>query len=354
MVVLSFLVVVAVASSDDAPFDAALAAEGARGLAAARTAREGSGPRSLDALGVALRVGCELRVLDGNATLELRAGRRRRRFDVAAPCAGPWPACGAAPAAPLLCAVSSPGPAAPRAGARDALSLYALGVLGVADALLFLDSGAVAGAAFGRPFLETFAAAARGGEVALPAPCYRQFFGAAVLLATATPWAVGFLARWFRLRLRCGPKDQPSLWHLVLRAAGRDDAADAVLGAYHDARCVDAAGALGATAACAPGGVVTRADATCGYYAAWDRANAAFLGDVFAGAVNDTGVLYEVAAPLLVPGGRVAYLPNAGRRDPLLCGDTAPLRHVKFVRKADRDLDARCGAPPPGLLFKGD
>lgn len=84
------------------------------------------------------------------------------------------------------------------------------------------------------------------------------------------------------------------------------------------------------------------------------RANAAFLGDVFAGAVNDTGVLYEVAAPLLVPGGRVAYLPNAGRRDPLLCGDTAPLRHVKFLRKADRDLDARCGAPPPGLLFKGD
>ena len=106
MVALSFLVVVAVASSDDAPFDAALAAEGARGLAAARTAREGSGPRSLDALGVALRVGCELRVLDGNATLELRAGRRRRRFDVAAPCAGPWPACGrGAPATPLLCAV---------------------------------------------------------------------------------------------------------------------------------------------------------------------------------------------------------------------------------------------------------
>ena len=159
----------------------------------------------------------------------------------------------------------------------------------------------------------------------------------------------------FPPRLRCGPKDQPSLWHLVLRAAGRDDAANAVLGAYHDARCVDAAGALTKRdCACAPGGVVSRADATCGYYAAWDRANAAFLGDVFAGAVNDTGVLYEVAAPLLVPGGRVAYLPNAGRRDPLLCGDTAPLRHVKFLRKADRDLDARCGAPPPGLLFKGD
>ena len=125
-----------------------------------------------------------------------------------------------------------------------------------------------------------------------------------------------------------------------------------MLGAYHDARCVDAAGALTKRdCACAPGGVVSRADATCGYYAAWDRANAAFLGDVFAGAVNDTGVLYEVAAPLLVPGGRVAYLPNAGRRDPLLCGDTAPLRHVKFLRKADRDLDARCGAPPPGLLW---
>ena len=208
MVALSFLVVVAVASSDDAPFDAALAAEGARGLAAARTAREGSGPRSLDALGVALRVGCELRVLDGNATLELRAGRRRRRFDVAAPCAGPWPACGrGAPATPLLCAVSSPRSAARRGRAplalvtsysdfgffhtflrwalnrlchadlrrlptyafvgtplargapprapgcpsaveerlghtSKALSLYALGVLGVADALLFLDSDA--------------------------------------------------------------------------------------------------------------------------------------------------------------------------------------------------------------------
>ena len=276
MVALSFLVVVAVASSDDAPFDAALAAEGARGLAAARTAREGSGPRSLDALGVALRVGCELRVLDGNATLELRAGRRRRRFDVAAPCAGPWPACGrGAPETPLLCAVSSPRSAARRGRAplalvtsysdfgffhtflrwalnrlchadlrglptyafvgaplargapprapgcpsaveerlghtSKALSLYALGVLGVADALLFLDSDAwVAGAAFGRPFLETFAAAARGGEVALPAPCYRQFFGAAVLLATATPWAVGFLARWFRLR--SAPRKRPRI-----------------------------------------------------------------------------------------------------------------------------------------------
>ena len=50
MVALSFLVVVAVASSDDAPFDAALAAEGARGLAAARTARDAvlSGPRHVE------------------------------------------------------------------------------------------------------------------------------------------------------------------------------------------------------------------------------------------------------------------------------------------------------------------
>ncbi|KAK7241028.1 ubiquitin-protein transferase [Aureococcus anophagefferens] len=185
MVALSFLVVVAVASSDDAPFDAALAAEGARGLAAARTAREGSGPRSLDALGVALRVGCELRVLDGNATLELRAGRRRRRFDVAAPCAGPWPACGrGAPATPLLCArVSRCGPG--RGAARRAAGAPTPGSRE---------------RRVGRPFLETFARGALGGEVALPAPCYRQFFGAAVLLATATPWAVGFLARWFRLR----------------------------------------------------------------------------------------------------------------------------------------------------------
>ncbi|KAH8065984.1 ubiquitin-protein transferase [Aureococcus anophagefferens] len=217
MVVLSFLVVVAVASSDDAPFDAALAAEGARGLAAARTAR---GARAAVA-----------RRARRGAARGLRAARPRRQRDAGAP---RRPAAAAlrrrralrralaglrrgAPATPLLCAVSS---LIRRGGARrwrsrlghtsKALSLYALGVLGVADALLFLDSDAwVAGAAFGRPFLETFAAAARGGEVALPAPCYRQFFGAAVLLATATPWAVGFLARWFRLR--SAPRKRPRI-----------------------------------------------------------------------------------------------------------------------------------------------
>ena len=82
------------------------------------------------------------------------------------------------------------------------------------------------------PFLE----AAGAADVALPAPCYRQLFGAAVVLVRSTPWAAGFLATWFGLR--CGPKDQPSLWHLVLRAAGLDDAAEEVLKLYHDERCV--------------------------------------------------------------------------------------------------------------------
>ena len=43
------------------------------------------------------------------------------------------------------------------------------------------------------------------------------------MLVRATPWAARIQATWFGLR--CGPKDQPSLWHLVLRAAGRDGAA---------------------------------------------------------------------------------------------------------------------------------
>ena len=68
--------------------------------------------------------------------------------------------------------------------------------------------------------LRAFLEAAGAADVALPAPCYRQLFGAAVVLVRSTPWAAGFLATWFGLR--CGPKDQPSLWHLVLRAAGLD------------------------------------------------------------------------------------------------------------------------------------
>ena len=74
--------------------------------------------------------------------------------------------------------------------------------------------------------LRAFLEAAGAADVALPAPCYRQLFGAAVVLVRSTPWAAGFLATWFGLR--CGPKDQPSLWHLVLRAAGLDGAAEEV------------------------------------------------------------------------------------------------------------------------------
>ena len=98
MVALSFLVVVAVASSDDAPFDAALAAEGARGLAAARTAREGSGPRSLDATATTTRnesatiVGAVV----GGAALERQVTSRARAWTLMsakAVCLNPpqWP-----------------------------------------------------------------------------------------------------------------------------------------------------------------------------------------------------------------------------------------------------------------------
>lgn len=128
-----------------------------------------------------------------------------------------------------------------------------------------------------------------------------------------------------------------------------------MLGAYHDARCVDAAGALTKRdCTCAPGGVVSRADATCGYYAAWDRANAAFLGDVFAGAVNDTGVLYEVAAPLLVPGGRVSATSSSGelfelpRRETSKMGKSAKVNrignfqtHKKNVRRRSLVVEKR-------------
>ena len=407
-------------------FDEYVVAEGARGMAAAREAREAGGARVVEVLGVGVQVGCELVVSDGNATVELRAGGKRRAFDASAPCEGAWPRCGGgAPATPVLCALRSRrsvGPVSrqlavvtsvsdfgflwrfmrwtwntlchadvarasrlayyvfagnPLAGASGAvrraeggcpgraeealghtskaLSLYLLVSLKVAERVAFLDTDVwVERAALGGPFLEAFGAQAADAHVALPAPCYKQFFGAAVLLARSTEWALGFLGEWFALC--CGPKDQPSLWHLVLRAAGEDTAAHAVLDAYHDARCVDASGFLTKSqCSCAPGGAVSRAAATCGYYAAWDLANAAFLRDVFGpDNIADTPALYEVAEPLFTPGGAVAYLPNAGRASPLLCGDAPPLRHVKFLRKADRDLDPKCGDPPPNLPFKGD
>ena len=201
--------------------------------------------------------------------------------------------------------------------------------------------------------LRAFLEAAGAADVALPAPCYRQLFGAAVVLVRSTPWAAGFLATWFGLR--CGPKDQPSLWHLVLRAAGLDDAAEEVLKLYHDERCVVDGALTKNECSCVASGRVAADDATCGYYAAWKAANRAFLaGGAFPpGAVVDAGDVYAVRRPTSVEGGRVAYLPNVGSGS-LLCGAAAPLRHVKFLRKEDRDPPAACPALPPGTGWKGD
>ena len=175
------------------------------------------------------------------------------------------------------------------------------------------------------------------------------------MLVRTHEWTLGVLGTWFHLR--CGPKDQPSLWHLVLRASGLDDVAFDVLRSYQDDRCVDGAGVLTKNdCACVASGKVGPKDATCGYYRAWKTANAAFKTQVFRPAdVSETPDLYEVHRPLLITGGKVAYLPNAGTTHaPLLCGDAPLLRHVKFLRKGQRDLPPECGPEPHGLGFKGD
>ena len=395
-----------------ADFDDAMVAAGQRGQRRAHKA----GPALLDVLRVPVRTGCALTFAAGNRTLTFR-GARRISFDPAQDCDGAWPACGAgAPRTPLLCSLGDDGASRPprraplalatsvtdfrflwrfwrwtantacyasqhdlpyyvfvgtplkRATKRSAattcparkeellghtskaLSLHALTALDVADRVLFLDADIwIARHVPLRAFLE----AAGAADVALPAPCYRQLFGAAVVLVRSTPWAAGFLATWFGLR--CGPKDQPSLWHLVLRAAGLDDAAQDVLKLYHDERCVVDGALTKSECSCVAGGRVAADDATCGYYAAWKAANRAFLaGGAFPpGAVVDAGDVYAVRRPTFVEGGRVAYLPNVGSGS-LLCGAAAPLRHVKFLRKEDRDLPAACPALPPGTGWKGD
>ena len=394
-----------------ADFDDAMVAAGQRGQRRAHKA----GPALLDVLRVPVRTGCALTFAGGNRTLTFR-GARRITFDPAQDCDGAWPACGAgAPRTPLLCSLgdgaSRPPRRAPLALATSvtdfrflwrfwrwtantacyasqhdlpyyvfvgtplkratkrsaattcparkeellghtskALSLHALAALGVADRVLFLDADIwIARHVPLRAFLE----AAGAADVALPAPCYRQLFGAAVVLVRSTPWAAGFLATWFGLR--CGPKDQPSLWHLVLRAAGLDGAAEDVLKLYHDERCVVDGALTKSECSCVASGRVAADDATCGYYAAWKAANRAFLaGGAFPpGAVVDAGDVYAVRRPTFVEGGRVAYLPNVGSGS-LLCGAAAPLRHVKFLRKEDRDPPAACPALPPGTGWKGD
>ena len=395
-----------------ADFDDAMVAAGQRGQRRAHKA----GPALLDVLRVPVRTGCALTFGAGNRTLTFR-GARRISFDPAQDCDGAWPACGAgAPRTPLLCSLGDDGASRPprraplalatsvtdfrflwrfwrwtantacyasqhdlpyyvfvgtplkRATKRSAattcparkeellghtskaLSLHALTALDVADRVLFLDADIwIARHVPLRAFLE----AAGAADVALPAPCYRQLFGAAVVLVRSTPWAAGFLATWFGLR--CGPKDQPSLWHLVLRAAGLDGAAEEVLKLYHDERCVVDGALTKNECSCVDGGRVAADDATCGYYAAWKAANRAFLaGGAFPpGAVVDAGDVYAVRRPTFVEGGRVAYLPNVGSES-LLCGAAAPLRHVKFLRKEDRDPPAACPALPPGTGWKGD
>ena len=395
-----------------ADFDDAMVAAGQRGQRRAHKA----GPALLDVLRVPVRTGCALTFGAGNRTLTFR-GARRISFDPAQDCDGAWPGCGAgAPRTPLLCSLGDDGASRPprraplalatsvtdfrflwrfwrwtantacyarthdlpyyvfvgtplkRATKRSAattcparkeellghtskaLSLHALAALDVADRVLFLDADIwIARHVPLRAFLE----AAGAADVALPAPCYRQLFGAAVVLVRSTPWAAGFLATWFGLR--CGPKDQPSLWHLVLRAAGLDGAAEDVLKLYHDARCVVDGALTKNECSCVASGRVAADDATCGYYAAWKAANRAFLaGGAFPpGAVVDAGDVYAVRRPTSVEGGRVAYLPNVGSGS-LLCGAAAPLRHVKFLRKEDRDLPAACPALPPGTGWKGD
>ena len=395
-----------------ADFDDAMVAAGQRGQRRAHKA----GPALLDVLRVPVRTGCALTFAAGNRTLTFR-GARRITFDPAQDCDGAWPGCGAgAPRTPLLCSLGDDGASRPprraplalatsvtdfrflwrfwrwtantacyarqhdlpyyvfvgtplkRATKRSAattcparkeellghtskaLSLHALAALDVADRVLFLDADIwIARHVPLRAFLE----AAGAADVALPAPCYRQLFGAAVVLVRSTPWAAGFLATWFGLR--CGPKDQPSLWHLVLRAAGLDGAAEDVLKLYHDERCVVDGALTKSECSCVASGRVAAEDATCGYYAAWKAANRAFLaGGAFPpGAVVDAGDVYAVRRPTFVEGGRVAYLPNVGSES-LLCGAAAPLRHVKFLRKEDRDLPAACPALPPGTGWKGD
>ena len=395
-----------------ADFDDAMVAAGQRGQRRAHKA----GPALLDVLRVPVRTGCALTFAAGNRTLTFR-GARRITFDPAQDCDGAWPGCGAgAPRTPLLCSLGDDGASRPprraplalatsvtdfrflwrfwrwtantacyarqhdlpyyvfvgtplkRATKRSAattcparkeellghtskaLSLHALTALDVADRVLFLDADIwIARHVPLRAFLE----AAGAADVALPAPCYRQLFGAAVVLVRSTPWAAGFLATWFGLR--CGPKDQPSLWHLVLRAAGLDGAAEEVLKLYHDERCVVDGALTKSECSCVASGRVAAEDATCGYYAAWKAANRAFLaGGAFPpGTVVDAGDVYAVRRPTFVEGGRVAYLPNVGSGS-LLCGAAAPLRHVKFLRKEDRDLPAACPALPPGTGWKGD
>ena len=230
-----------------------------------------------------------------------------------------------------------------------ALSLYLGAVLRLAERLVFLDADV-----WVQKLVESsnvwahWLAATQNAEIALPAPCYKQFFGASIVSVKVSDWSLGFLQAWYDLR--CGPKDQPSLWHLVFRSAGRQETSRTVLNLYQDPRCLnESTGEL--TKDDCRGGCGT--DKTCGYYAAWKTANAAFM-DLYEG-IQETPDKFTVTKPLFTPGHNVAYLPNHASSDlNLLCGPQAPLRHIKFLRKQDRHLPpALCGQIPTDLPFKG-
>ena len=242
-----------------------------------------------------------------------------------------------------------------------ALSLYLGLKLRLARRLVFLDADIWFTLPTAFPpariaeFWSEWLGATKEAKIALPAPCYKQFFGAAVVAVRASDWTLGFLQEWYDLR--CGPKDQPSLWSLVFRTSGLDDTATRILDLYHDPRCVNQTT-----------GELTKNDCSCkncGYYAAWKTANSAFLSDLPwtttttssspERMVEERDAIFEVSQPLFTPGGNVAYLPNApGTSVVMLCGAKAPLRHVKWLRKNDRELPITiCGRVPEDVYFKG-
>lgn len=226
----------------------------------------------------------------------------------------------------------------PLAHTTKALSLYL--TLTLAKRVIFLDADAwFYSIEQSLSFLTRWIEAARDARLALPAPCYKQFFGAAVVMVTRSDWTFGFLNRWYDLR--CGPKDQPSLWALVLRDGEMNSEAERVLELYQDPRCLNENGDL------------TKNECSCencGYYAAWTYSNGLFKDSVWPSAeIQETQNLYQVSSVLFLP--HVAYLPNVGSLS-LLCGQYAVVGHIKFLRKEYRDIKCEI-KPPHDALFKG-
>lgn len=398
----SFLLEAAAAGAD---FDETMRVLGTRATQELRaSAKNDARGRSLDVLGVRVSVGCTALVREANTTLEVRCPSGGGGFyDLPSASAAPiGPALWRLRYArrqeqptpsdtALLTSVSdlgyawhywrwmlnklcvsarvlkfryylwigAPGRGKPRrangcpakveehlAHTTKALSMYL--ALSLAPRVVFLDADAWFATGDGfrdlAAWIEAWIASSGAARLALPAPCYKQFFGAAVVLAKRSAWTFGVFRTWYELR--CGPKDQPSLWAIVLRTAGLDAQADDVLRLYHDRRCLnESSGELTkANCACEP--------RQCGYYAAWDLANEIFEKRVWPGRVVATTHLYEVRQPLFTPRRRVAYLPNV---DGFICGENPPVMHVKYLSKRQRDLPMSvCGRLlPDEVPFKG-